>query len=220
MARAKPAKKASTPKRARKSRAEAFTGKKAASVEVRKIKVAEQQAIPMPKPADWKHHYATIKGYGDKLETAKGHLRNAVKAADEAHPGMAATIKRVQKLERTDPAEFKAEMALLGFGLAQIGSPVQLAIFDANSDPKKQARAEGFADGKAGNGASTRYAEGSDLHGLYMEGWLEGQGKMELFGKKTGAANGNGKGHGGDGRELDNDDNEHDDAEEDERAVA
>lgn len=198
----------------RKSRAESVTGKKAASVEVRKLKRAkvageqpeETAALALPKPADWNHHYKTIAGYQDKLETAKSHLQSAMKAANECIPGLAATIKRVRTIERQDPAEFRAEMERLGFGLAQIGAPVQLAIFDANMDPEKQAKQEGLADGKGDRGASAKYPEGSKLHAVYMEGWAEGQGQMALFGKRTGAANG--KGRGGDGRPLDPDDND------------
>lgn len=149
------------------------------TVEVRTAGIGDNSELALPAPDDYAHHMKAIKGNMDKLETAKSMLSHAKKAADKSCPGLAASIGETLRIEREgDPVKLQKRFEFLGMGLKQIGSTIQLSVFDSlKGEVSQQAYDRGFADGEAGKTANSGYPEGSDLAGDYAKGWHHGTGK-------------------------------------------
>lgn len=161
----------------KKSKAESVTEAKANEVEVRTVVgIGDNSQLALPAPDDYAHHMKTIKGYMDKLETAKSILSHAKTAANKACPGLAASIAETLKFEREgDPIKLQKRLEMLGMGLKQIGSTIQLSVFDSLAgDEMDMVYQRGLADGKAGKTPDCRYPEGSDLAEQYNAGWRHG----------------------------------------------
>lgn len=146
------------------------------TVEVRTPGIGDNSKLALPAPDDYSHHMKSIRGAKDKLETAKSLLRHAKDAANKCAAGLAASIEETLKIERdNDPVKLQARLEMLGLGLKEIGSTIQLSVFDSlGGDAADQVYQRGMADGKAGRTADNRYPEGSDLHALYAKGWRHG----------------------------------------------
>lgn len=146
------------------------------TVEVRTAGIGDNSELKLPKPDDYAHHMKSIRGAKDKLETAKSLLSHAKTAANKSCPGLAASIGETLAIERDgDAVKLKQRFELLGMGLKQINSTVQLSVFDTLAgEVTEQAFKRGYADGKAGKGSNSGYPEGSDLAAEYSRGWQEG----------------------------------------------
>lgn len=169
------AKKVNTKKPMRRSKKAA----KGDEVESRTAGIGDNSQLALPAPDDYEHHMKTIKGTKDKLETAKSLLRHAKEAANKCCPGLAASIEETLKIERDgDPAKLQKRLEMLGIGLKQIGSSVQLTVFDTLAgEVEDQAYTRGFADGEGGKTMNNRYPDGSPLAKAYVRGWHHGTGK-------------------------------------------
>lgn len=178
---AKPKKSAPAKKKGgkRRSKAENMTGAKANAVEVRKVGIGDNSELEFLDPNDFDHHYRTIKGLKEKAATANSHVRHAKNAANKTRPGLAATVELTIAIEREDdPVKLKRHLEMLGVGLKQIGSSIQLNVFDSLAgEVQEQAYNRGFADGEGGKTSNSRYPEGSDLNAQYSKGWAHGSGK-------------------------------------------
>lgn len=163
----------------RRSRAESMTGAKENEVEVRTI--GDNSDLALPAPDDYAHHMKTIRGCRDRLATASSLLSHAKKSANKCAPGLAASVEETLKIEReNDPVKLRTRLEMLGLGLKQIDSSIQLNVFDTLAgDQKEMVARRGYEDGKAARPQSSDYPEGSDLAALYSENWLKGQ--AEIF---------------------------------------
>lgn len=168
--------------RARKTsrKSEADTGAKENSVEVRTAaKIGDNSQLKLPAPADFDHHYKSMRGAKEKVATAQALSSQASESANKCSPGLAAVIKNTLKIEaENDPAKLQRHLEMMGMGLKHIGSSVQMTIFDTLAgDVADQAYKRGFADGEAPRAAANPYPEGSDLYADYAKGWREGTAK-------------------------------------------
>lgn len=165
--------------RKRRGKGEDMTGANEGKVEVR-MGGDNSPKLELPAPDDFAYHMKAIKGSLEKKDTAVALVRNAKKSADKAAPGLSGTIDRLIKIERSnDPMAFQREMELLGYGLKQTNSPIQISVFDTLlGDQKEQVAKRGYEDGKAGRSAKQEYPDGSDLAGLYSDNWMRGQAEM------------------------------------------
>lgn len=156
-------------------KSEAMTGVKEGAVEVRKIGKGDNERLALPDPSDFDHHYKTIKGMKERAATASANLRHAKTAANKATPGLAATVEEIIAIEReNDPAKLQRRLEMLGLGLKQTNSTIQLTIFDSLAgDVKAQAYRKGKTDAERGDFAENPYPEGSDLAAEYSRGWEE-----------------------------------------------
>lgn len=159
----------------RRSKAEAMTGAKASSVEVRGGDLGLPQPVEIAS-GDFQTHYRAIKAAIEKKDTANALLRGCYKAAKALHPNLPDAIRKAIAIERVDdPSEVKAELEVLGIALRETNCPVQLTVFDTLlGDPDKQAYARGFDDGKAARAARNPFPDGSPLAGKYADGWRHG----------------------------------------------
>jgi hypothetical protein len=155
------------------SKAESMTGAKENAVETRKASATGE--LPLPKPDRIQLHRATVKGLKDKLETLKGHLRKAYQTAKADHVSKE-LLNDLDRLERGDPAEFRAYLESLGVGLKAIDAPFQLNIFDAvYASPVEAAAAKGRQDAEAGRFAENTFPEGSLEDEAYQEAYMKVQ---------------------------------------------
>jgi hypothetical protein len=144
-------------------------------VETRRVEASQQE---LPEEERILHHIATFEGYQGKLETLKGHYRNARKAckADHIDPS---TIDFAIKMKREDPLTFRRLYEERAVALKAIGATFQLSLYDtAFENPVEQAKAEARQAASAGRAPESRWPEGSDAHDAYMTTWHEQQGKM------------------------------------------
>lgn len=149
---------------------------KAETVEHRKIGIGDNSQLALPAPDDYAHHMKTIRGLKEKSATAASLLRHAKTSANKACSGLAASIEETLAIEREgDPIKLQKRLELLGIGLKQIGSTIEVTIFDSLAgDELELVYKRGHADGKAGRTADNKYPEGSDLHAEYARGWRHG----------------------------------------------
>lgn len=162
--------------RSRRGKSESMTGAKASAVETRKVGIGDNSGLNLPAPNDFAHHMKSIKGAKDKMETAKSLVRHAKEAANKSCPGMAVAIERVIGIEReNDPDKLRRELEMLGIGLGQIGSTLQLSIFDSlGGDHLDQVYRRFYRDGKEGKGLDNRYPTDSDLAAQAARAWRHG----------------------------------------------
>jgi len=165
--------------RSRRGKGKDFTGGDAEKVEVR-MGGDNAPTLELPSPEDFNYHLKSIKGANEKKDTAVALVRNAKKSAEKACKGLSGTIDRLIKLERSnDPLEFQRELELLGYGLKQTNSPIQITVFDTLlGDQNDVVAKRGYEDGKAGRAAKTEYPENSDLHEIYSSNYARGQGEL------------------------------------------
>lgn len=162
------------------SKAEDVTGAKEGAVEVRKpVGVGDNSKLKLPAPADFDHHFKSLRGAKDKVDTARQIERQAAEAANKVFPGLSKICKQMMKIQdENDPVKLQQFLDLYGLGLKQINSPIQITIFDTLAgDVGDQAYKRGFADGEAGRSANNQYPAGSDLHEEYQRGWSHGTAK-------------------------------------------
>lgn len=171
----------------RRSKAENMTEASENEVQVRKVKAADQEQMDLPKPNDFHFHMKAIKGALDRLATATSLVRNARKAAKQVHKGLPELIKEMIALERGDVTEFKKRLEMLGFGLKELGSSIQLTIHDTLlGDVKEQAFKRGAADSANNKMSSNPYPVGSDLAAAYDEGFRKDQERILGLGHNSG----------------------------------
>lgn len=153
---------------------------KAETVEVRRGAIGDNSSLALPAPDDYEHHMKTIKGFKDKLETAKGNLSNAKTAANKACPGLAASIAETLAIQREgDPVKLATRLEMLGIGLKLTNNPIQLTIHDTLAgDEESLVERRGFEDGKNGRPPNNKYPDGSDLAKLYADNWKKGQAEL------------------------------------------
>lgn len=180
-------------KRARaKSRAESVTGAQEGAVEVRTAaKIGDNSKLKLPAPNDFDHHYKSIRGAQDKVKTAQALSSQASESANKCSPGLAKVIKDTLKIEaENDPEKLKRHLEMMGMGLKQISSSIQLTVFDSlQGDVADQAYSRGAADGEAGRSANNAYPDGSELNAEYARGWRHGTAKnLGLSPEQTDAA--------------------------------
>lgn len=161
--------------RGRRSKAESMTGAKESAVEVRTI--GDNSSLALVAPDDYAHHYKSIKGLKEKSATASSLVRHAKTAANKACPGLAASIEQTIAIEREgDPEKLKRHLELMGIGLKNIGSTVQITIFDTlEGDEEDLIAKRGYEDGKAARTPNNKYPVGSDLDLLYTTNYQRGQ---------------------------------------------
>jgi hypothetical protein len=167
-------------RRVAKARAEADTGAKANAVEVRTAaKIGDNSKLKLPAPDTFDHHYKSIRGAQDKVKTAQALSSQASESANKASPGLAKVIKDTLKIENeNDPIKLARHLEMMGMGLKQINSPIQLTVFDTlQGDVADQAYKRGFDDGENGRTANNAYPDGSDLATAYGDGWRHGTAK-------------------------------------------
>ena len=166
--------------RKRRGKSEAMTGAKEGEVEVRTI--GDNSQLAMPEPDVWNHHRKAIRGWEDKLETAKSGLRNAKKAAIK--PGMnMESLGIVVKIERqNDPAKARQFFDQIDLGLSLSDeSTLRITTHNTLEGDQEELVAERFyRDGKAGRSLSNPYPAGSSLALIADTNWKKGQ--AEIFG--------------------------------------
>lgn len=170
-----PKKKSPKKKGSRRSKAESMTGAKAGKTEVRRI--GDNSQLSLPEPDDYAHHLKSIKGCMEKVATASSLLRHAKQSANKSCPGLAASVTETIAIEREgDPVKLQKRLELLGMGLKQIDSSIQLTVFDTLAGDEEELVAKrGYEDGKAARPMNNKYPEGSSLSDLYAENWRMGQ---------------------------------------------
>lgn len=146
------------------------------TVEVRTAGIGDNSGLNLPAPDDFNHHKATILGWREKVTTAQGHLRNAIKTAKKAGINMEA-LNMVVGIERdNDPAKAMDFFRQVDLGLEHGESSLRLTVHDTLAgDESELVARRGFEDGKAARPQSSDYPEGSDLAAIYSENWLKGQ---------------------------------------------
>lgn len=149
---------------------------KAETVEPRTIGIGDNSQLALPAPDDYAHHMKTIRGLKEKSATAASLLRHAKTSANKACAGLAASIEETLAIEREgDPIKLQKRLELLGMGLKQIGSTIEVTIFvTLAGDEEDLVYKRGHSDGKAGKTADNKYPEASSLHALYAKGWRHG----------------------------------------------
>lgn len=170
---ARPKKGAGKGRGGRRSKAESMTGANDSAVEVRTI--GDNSTLPLPEPTDWNHHKKTIAGFREKVTTAQGLLRNAIKTAKKAGINME-SLNLVVGIEReNDPVKAKSFFDQVGMGFELGESTLRITTHDTLlGDATEVAHKRGFDDGKNGRSSNGRYPEGSDLAEAYSKGWQEG----------------------------------------------
>jgi hypothetical protein len=172
-------KKATSQRGARKRRgaSESMTGAKENEVEVRSI--GDNSSLAVPEPDDWKHHRKAILGWREKVTTAQGGLRNAIKQAKKSGVDMKAFDLVVGIERQNDPAKTLNFFQQLDMGLSLSGeTTIRITPHDTLAgDQIELVYKRGFADGEAGRTASNDYPETSDLAAEYARGWRHGTGK-------------------------------------------
>ena len=165
----RPAKGATRPSK-RRGKGEEFTGAKEAEVETRTpVKAAE---LELPKPTDLEYHRKQITGWKEKVTTAQGHYRNAVKAAKKAGIDVDAMNDAEAIKRENDPAAAMRRLQQFNMNLEQIGSSLRVVVYDTLAgDVKKQAYQRGQDDAANGRTANNPYPEGSDLGEEYAVGY-------------------------------------------------
>lgn len=164
--------------RSKRSKAEASTGAKENGVDVRKVSIGDN-SLALPDPKDFDHHYKSMRGARDKVQTAQALSSQASESANKCSPGLAKIIKETLKIENeNDPVKLQRHLNMLGMGLKHINSTVQISIFDTLAgDVAEQAYKRGVDDGENARGSNQQYPEGSDLAGHYTRGWQHGTAK-------------------------------------------
>lgn len=168
--------------RKRRGKGESMTGAKDNKVEVRRggagpgAGAGDNSKLALPAPEDWDHHYRSIKGLKEKSATASSLVRHAKNSANKSCHGMAAAIEQTLSIEReNDPVKLKKHLELLGIGLRQVGSSIQLSVFDTLlGESKDQAYTRGFKMAKDGHSLTNPYPAGSDLAAECDRGWRHG----------------------------------------------
>lgn len=203
----------------RRSKAENMTGAKANEAEMRTASDLNLGEPVVIESSDFHLHLRACKAATEKKDTANNLLRGCYKAANKVHPELGRAIKEAITIERdADPAKLKARLEVLGIALKETGCPIQLSVFDALAgDPMAQAYARGQSDSKGNRMAACPYPEGSDLSAEYLRGFTDHQANIIHGANGNGGDNPNGAegdpwpddqpGQGGDGRELEPDDN-------------
>lgn len=163
--------------RKRRGASESMTGAKEGEVQVRTI--GDNSSLAMPEPDDWNHHRKAILGWREKVTTAQGGLRNAIKQAKKSGVDMKAFDLVVGIERQNDPAKALNFFQQLDMGLSLSGeTTVRITPHDTLAgDQIELVYKRGFADGEAGRTADNRYPEGSELHSEYARGWRHGTGK-------------------------------------------
>lgn len=162
---------------ARKSRAEDMTGAKEAGVEVRTAGIGDNNsALALPTPDDLAHHRKTILGYREKVTTAQGLLRNAIKAAKKSGINMESLDLSIKIERQNDPAKAINFFQQLDMAL-QIGeATIRITPHDTLAgDENELVARRGYEDGKAGRTPNHKYPESSELADLYQKNWMKGQ---------------------------------------------
>ena len=129
-----------------------------------------------PKPRDFLHHFTTAKGFKDKLETAQGHYRNALKQAKEAGIDPA-VITSTMKWQKKDPLEVQTYFKQLRATFEAAHVEVQLEIFSESSISRPaQIYDDGYKAGKAGKSSTDNpHAENTPAGQTWLQGWHAGQ---------------------------------------------
>jgi len=163
-------------KKAKKPTRRKVKATKGETVEVRTAAIGDNSQLALPAPDDYAHHMKAIRGAKDKLETAKSLLSHAKTAANKTCPGLASSIAETLQIERDgDPVKLQKRFEMLGIGLKQIGSSIQLSVFDTlGGDHLDQVYRRFYADGKAGKTLDNRYPVGSDLAAQAARAWRHG----------------------------------------------
>lgn len=165
--------------RKRRGKGEDMTGAKEGQVEVRTVGIGDNSTMALPEPDDWAHHKKTIRGWKEKVETAKAGLSHAKKAAIKAGVNMT-SLELVTSIERqNDPAKTLNFFEQVDLGL-RLSEDTGIRITPHNTlagDQMDLVYKRGFADGGAGRTADNSYPENSDLSEQYMRGWRHGTGK-------------------------------------------
>ena len=129
-----------------------------------------------PPDKDLLHHYENVLAWEAKKDTVMGHLRAAKKVAKEAGCDLEAMnqVKHDERMEPQDLANRMRQYAQLG---RIRGLPVQTQLFEPKyGSIEEQAKAEGFAAGKAGRSADGgRWKEGEPGYEEYLAAWTKGQ---------------------------------------------
>lgn len=149
----------------------------AEDIEQQAVEVVASPELPnMPSERDLEHHLQNIKGWKDKAATAQKHLSDARKKAREAGISIKAIMVYLG-YERADTLDVATELGQLSILMRRRGHPVQMQLYDLrHGDPAAQAKAEGYADGRAAKTPNAaRWPETSPQHAIYMAAWNDGQ---------------------------------------------
>ena len=130
----------------------------------------------MPSAKDAMFHYQTILALIDKARTASARVSEAKKKAKEANVDVGA-LMTVMRMERADPLDLAGELKMQAMLMSELGLPVQINLFEPKyGSIEEQAKAEGFAAGKAGRSADGgRWKEGEPGYEEYLAAWTKGQ---------------------------------------------
>lgn len=147
------------------------------TVNVRAVEGSNSE-MAIPEPTDWDHHKKTIIGYREKISTAQGLLRNAIKTAKKSGIDMQAMDMSISIERKNDPRKTKNFFDQLGLGLELSGSTIKLTAHDTLAgDEEDLVYKRGYADGEAGRTPENKYPSGSDLAATYDKGWRHGTAK-------------------------------------------
>lgn len=143
-----------------------------------------------PKAKDFLHHFTTCRGFKDKVDTANGHYRAALKSAKEAGIDPA-VITATMKWQKKDPLEVQQYMKQLRETFAIAGIDVQLDMFNEGTISRPaQIFDDGFKAGKAAKNPDVNPHDMSTAAGQqWHDGWKAGQAdNMAGIGKTEPAA--------------------------------
>lgn len=177
--------------RKRRGSGEDMTGAKADQVEVRTGSLIKPVELS---EKDINHHFTAIKNATESKDTYVGKLRNAKKAADQSHPGLAAEIEKQMRAERKDDMTAVAgQLSLQAAVMRARGSTLQLTIFDTLAgDQMDLIYRRYYKDGKEAKPLANEYPVGSDLAAQAARAWRHGQAaNMGLTPEKADEAVGN-----------------------------
>lgn len=129
-----------------------------------------------PPNKDLIYHLEQISGYIAKAKAAGAKVTEAKKRAKEANVDVPGIMQMLAE-EKMDPLELATRLKQKAKLYAERGMPVQMSLYEpAYGSIEDQAKAEGWADGKAARNMNlARWPEGSPGHVEYSRRWNDAQ---------------------------------------------
>jgi hypothetical protein len=159
--------------RSRRGKGESMTGAKEGKVEVRTASLIPEIELS---DKDINHHFNAIKRATDIKNSGVSSLREAMKKAEQTHPGLGAEIAaQIKRENKPDETEVGKKLSLQAKVMKARGSSIQLNIFDTTAgDQMNLVYRRFFQDGKGGKALDNPYPAGSDLARQAARAWRHG----------------------------------------------
>lgn len=135
----------------------------------------------MPKDEEVTRDFEMLARLMAKAATAQSQVReHKSKMKDKGQDVKSFTD--TMALERMDPLDVAKRFQSYQRLFRIQGMPIQIGLFEAKYDSlEAQAKAEGYADGKAGRSQNTsRWVDGAPGHSEYSAAWLEAQAELAM----------------------------------------